>query len=416
MSRELRSRLPTGLVLATAALIFTIAASAEATEKILFSFSGSNGSGPDGTLIFDSEGNLYGTTVESEPTTNCPYGCGIVFKLTRSPTGAWTETILHRFTGGDDGTSPYAGLIFDSRGNLYGTTFFGGGTDCTDVYGDKGCGTVFMLSPTGGDDWKETVLYRFQGGDDGSGPFAEVIFDSQGNLYGTTLNGGNRKCVCGTVFKLTRQSSGTWKKTILHVFAFGADEGQNPYGSLVFDQQGNLYGTTNGGGNYGTVFQLAPVESQGWKFNLIHVFEGGLDGGEPYAGLILDAHGNLYGTTASTAFELARNGDDSWTETVLYFFGDGTQFPTAPLIFDKDGNLYGTCLYGGPTSGDEGAVFELTKLRSGAWIEKDILGFSGSNGYYPYYAGLILDSNGHLYGVTSAGGSGEHGVVFETTR
>ncbi|MGA7633212.1 MAG: choice-of-anchor tandem repeat GloVer-containing protein [Terriglobales bacterium] len=415
MKTEWSSRLrvtAAGRVLAIAALGLVIAASANATENILFSFTGANGGAPDGTLIFDSEGNLYGTSVESATNANCPYGCGVVFELTPSA-GAWTETILHQFTGGDDGVNPYSGLVFDSHGNLYGTTFFGGGTDCTDPYGDEGCGIVFMLSPSGGGDWKETVLYRFKGGDDGSGPFAEVIFDSHGNLYGTTLNGGNPNCVCGTVFKLTPKSSGGWKKTILHVFAFGDNEGQNPYGTLVFDKGGNLYGTTYGGGNYGTVFQLAPVEMGVWRFKLIHVFEGGPDGGDPYAGLILDAHGNLYGTTASTAFELTPNGDDAWTETVLYFFGDGTQFPTAPLVFDKDGNLYGTCLYGGPDQGDEGAVFKLTKLRSGAWSEKDILGFSGSNGYYPYYAGLIFDSKGDLYGVTSAGGSANDGVVFE---
>lgn len=263
MERSSRLRVrAVGRMLAIAGLILIIAASANATENVLFSFTGANGNGPDGTLVFDSEGNLYGTTLGSAPNANCSSGCGLVFKLTPSQDGAWTETILHQFTGGDDGVNPYSGLVFDSQGNLYGTTFFGGGTDCTDADGDTGCGIVFMLSPTEGGDWNETVIYRFKGGDDGSGPFAEVIFDSQGNLYGATLNGGNPKCVCGTVFKLTHQPSGAWKKTILHVFASGDNEGQNPYGSLVFDKQGNLYGTTYSGGNpgYGTVFQLAPVE------------------------------------------------------------------------------------------------------------------------------------------------------------
>jgi uncharacterized repeat protein (TIGR03803 family) len=253
----------TGQVLAIALLIFIITPSAKATDNVLFSFKGIDGAVPDGTVIFDSEGNLYGTTLESAPSANCPSGCGTVFKLTRTAEEVWSETLLHEFTGGDDGINPYAGLVFDSHGNLYGTTFFGGGTDSTDAYGDRGCGIVFMLSPTEGDRWKETVLYRFQGGDDGSGQLAGLIFDSDGNLYGTTLNGGNSKCVCGTVFELTHASSGAWKKTILHLFALGDNEGQNPYGTLIFDKLGNLYGTTYGGGNYGTVFQLARVAKGG---------------------------------------------------------------------------------------------------------------------------------------------------------
>jgi uncharacterized repeat protein (TIGR03803 family) len=219
-------------------LILIVAARARATENVLFSFAGANGSEPEGSLILDSDGNLYGTTVSSEVTANCPYGCGTVFKLSPSPNGAWTETILHSFTGGDDGANPYAGLVFDSHGNLYGTTVYGGGAAaCGDAFGDKGCGTVFMLSPSGGGEWTETILYRFNGNIDGSGPFAEVIFDSQGNLYGTTIGGGNAKCLCGTVFKLTPKPSGAWAIKILHVFAYGDNEGQNPYGTLAFDAQ-----------------------------------------------------------------------------------------------------------------------------------------------------------------------------------
>jgi uncharacterized repeat protein (TIGR03803 family) len=219
-------------------LILIMTARAQASENVLFSFAGANGSEPEGTLIFDSDGNLYGTTVSREVTANCPYGCGTVFKLSPSPNGAWTETILHSFTCGEDGANPYAGLVFDSHGNLYGTTVYGGGAACSDSFGDKGCGTVFMLSPSGGDEWIETILYSFNGNIDGSGPFSEVIFDSQGNLYGTTIGGGNAKCLCGTVFKLTPKSSGAWAIKVLHVFAYGNNEGQNPYGTLAFDPQG----------------------------------------------------------------------------------------------------------------------------------------------------------------------------------
>jgi uncharacterized repeat protein (TIGR03803 family) len=411
--RERAATLFLRLVLAIAALILIIPAGAEAEEHVLFSFAGANGSGPDGTLVFDSEGNLYGTTLSSTPNANCFSGCGVVFKLTPSPDGAWTETVLYQFMGGDDGFNPYSGVVFDAHGNLYGTTFFGGGTDCIDDYGDKGCGIVYMLSPTGAGDWKETILYRFKGRDDGSGPFAGVIFDAHGALYGTTLNAGNPKCVCGTVFKLTPKPTGAWKKTMLHIFAFGDNEGQNPYGTLVFDKQGRLYGTTYSGGNYGTVFQLTPEGNDGWTFKLIHAFAGNLDGGEPYAGLIPDASGNFYGTTASTAFELTPNRDDTWAETVLHEFNTGLVFPSSPLAFDNDGNLYGTCIYGG--SADGGGVFKLTKSTSGTWREEDAIDFSGSNGFAPYYAGLISDSSGNLYGVASAGGSTNHGVVFEIT-
>jgi uncharacterized repeat protein (TIGR03803 family) len=401
-------------VLFLASLILAVATSAQATENVLFSFAGANGSGPTGTLVSDSNGNLYGTTLQGGSSANCSHGCGTVFKLAPGTNGAWEETVLHSFIGGDDGVNPYAGLVLDSHGNLYGTTFFGGGTSCTDAYGDHGCGIVFMLTPSGSD-WKETILYRFQGSDhdDGSGPFANVIFDKQGNLYGTTLNGGDKTCACGTVFELTPNTNGTWKEKILHNFAAGANDGANPYGDLTFGAQGELYGTTYSGGNYGTVFQLTPG-SGGWEIKLIHIFQGGLDGGEPYAGVVLDALGNVYGTSAGgTAFELTPNGD-AWTETVLYYFGTTIQFPTAPLVFDKTNHLYGTCLYGGPD--DDGAVFELTKSPSGAWTENEAVGFTGSNGGVPYYAALIVNSKGDLYGVTSVGGADNNGVVYEITQ
>jgi uncharacterized repeat protein (TIGR03803 family) len=401
-------------VLSIATLILAIAVSAQATENVLFSFTGANGAGPDGSLVSDSQGNLYGTTLEGGSSSNCPQGCGTLFKLAPGTNGTWEETVLHSFAGGDDGVNPYAGLVFDSHGSLYGTTFFGGGTSCTDSYGDHGCGIVFMLSPSG-NDWKETILYRFKGGNngDGSGPFANVVFDTQGNLYGTTLNGGDQSCLCGTVFELTSNSDGTWKEKILHKFAGGSNDGANPYGGVIFGAQGELYGTTYNGGNYGTVFQLTS-ESGGWKIKLIHIFQGGHDGGDPYAGVILDSLGNVYGTSSGgTAFELTPDGD-TWTETVLYYFGDAIQFPTAPLVFDKADHLYGMCLYGGPD--DYGAVFELTKSSSGTWAEDEVVGFSGSNGDAPYYAALIVNSKGDLYGVTAAGGTANNGVVYEITQ
>ena len=214
------------------------------SEKLLYTFNGgSDGAYPGAPLIFDAEGNLYGTTSEGGTTScNPPYGCGTVFKLT--PSG--TETVLYRF-GGADGNSP-AGLVFDAEGNLYGTTFYGGITsDCSGY--QPGCGVVFELTPSG----METVLYSFTGGADGAYPSGGLIFDSEGNLYGATQNGGAYGC--GVIFELS--PSGT--ETVLYSFT-GGDDGAVPNGPLVFDSQGNLYGTTLYGGAklVGTVFKLAP--------------------------------------------------------------------------------------------------------------------------------------------------------------
>ncbi len=228
------------------------------TETVLHSFSGgTDGEQPHGGLLADSQGNLYGTTEFGGTGTGCEEssGCGTVFKVT--PSGA--ETVLHSFAGGDDGARPLAGLAIDSQGNLYGTTAFGG-TGCG---GDTGCGTVFKITPSG----TETVLYNFAGGTDADGPWASLVLDGQGNLYGTSYYGGGASgCSggsgCGTVFKVTL--GGT--ETVLYRFTGGTD-GARPYGGLVMDAQGNLYGTTYEGGvgdcydglpGCGVVFKVTP--------------------------------------------------------------------------------------------------------------------------------------------------------------
>jgi len=344
------------------------------TEKVLYSFknNGRDGKSPQAALVFDAHGNLYGTTY-----TGGLYLGGTVFELSPEENGSWTETVLHTFGSGHDGASPCAALIFDTHGNLYGTTFGGG---------ENQGGTVFELSLRDGS-WTETVLYSFQDSDDGnpddgSSPNGGLIFDAAGNLYGTTYTGGAYGIhQYGTVFELTPKHGGGWTEKVLHSFGSGTD-GQNPSASLVFDTHGNLYGTTYAGGAYqdGTVFKLSPRQGGGWTETVLHNFDfvGGLsDGLGPYSNLILDVAGNLYGTTSEggnsscnsrrgcgTVFELSPR-DGGWTETVLHRFGvylgDGQygdgQFPFGGLILDSHGNLYGTTQHGGAYGG--GAVFEI---------------------------------------------------------
>ena len=310
-------------------------------ESVLLRFKGMPGILPTAGLILDAGGNLYGTA------SGALGGNGMVFKLTPGANGKWSVSVLHAFTGGNDGQVPWGGLVLDPTGHLYGTTASGGGYGSCKGY----CGTVFELSPpsTKGGKWKEKVLYRFKGGSDGGNPFASLILDPAGNLYSTTAIGGAYGW--GTVFELTHVSSGKWTESVLHSFNESTD-GAEPFGSLVFDKDGNLYGTTSGGPafNLGTVFKLAPG-AKGWKENVLHIFPGGGSEGYPLGGLTFDSAGNLYGTTSGqrtdnggTVFKLTPDLRDVWTETVLYAFTGGNDgaSPNAPLVMDSAGNLYGT--------------------------------------------------------------------------
>ncbi|MGH6840231.1 MAG: choice-of-anchor tandem repeat GloVer-containing protein, partial [Methylocella sp.] len=375
-------------------------------EAVLHSFTGgSDGSGPVGGLIADSSGNLYGTTEGGGASDS-----GTVFKLT--PGG--TETVLYSFCSVpscSDGRFPSAGLIAGSNGNLFGTTAAGGASDF---------GTVFKVTPGG----TETVLYSFTGGGDGGVPEAGLIADSSVNLYGTTYAGGasfSGFCGgggCGVVFKLS--PGGTY--TVLYRFT-GGNDGGTPFAGLIADTSGNLYGTASSGGasNDGVVFKLTP----GGTETVLYSFKAGpSDGAFPLAGLIADSSGNLYGTTESggtgciaefgcgTVFKLSPGG----TETVLYSFkaspSDGAQ-PFAGLYADSSGNLYGTTSGGGASRW--GTVFKLSPGGT-----ETVYSFTGgSNGGQPV-AGLIADSSGNLYGTTEfGGGSGCRGsgcgVVFKLT-
>ena len=243
-----------------AVLTVALAPSAWAAPKykVLYNFQGGkDGMYPSAGLISNTAGNLYGVTAGGGEGGNG--GCGTVFEL-RLVKGNWSEGVLYRFPGSaKDGCYPYANLTFDTHANLYGTTEAGGQGDC---FGRK-CGTVFELTPVAGGKWKETVLYRFAGGNDGSGPDGGLVLDGAGNVYGSTENGGG-SCDCGTVFELTPSSDGGWSETILH--SFSGSDGAGP-GSLTFDVAGNLYGVASYDGEYsaGVVFELRPGSGGTWS-------------------------------------------------------------------------------------------------------------------------------------------------------
>ena len=339
--------------------------------------------------------------------------------LTAFVTTTWaaTEKVLHRFNcNGTEPNGPYARLTFDTAGNLYGTT-----NGCGPYLG----GTVFELKPKAGGGYTEKVLHSFNpNGKDGAYPDADLIFDVSGNLYGTTYGGG--AFGDGTVFELTPKASGGWAEKVLH--SFNRKDGTNPRAGLIFDAAGNLYGTTLGGGtnDNGTVFELMPKADGGWAERVLHDFKlDDADGAGPYATLVFDGAGNLYGTTSGggtygfgTVFELMPKAGRNWAEKVLHDFkpfvnGDGAN-PDAGLIFDAAGNLYGTTSDGGHYD-TYGTVFELTPVAGGRWTEKVLHSFNiGAGGYSPV-ASLIFDAVGNLYGTTPTGGAGDYGTVFELT-
>jgi uncharacterized repeat protein (TIGR03803 family) len=369
-------------------------------DKILYSFCPTSGcpdgSTPYGTLVLDSKGNLYGTTQGGGSADG-----GTVFKVT--PAGV--ETVLYSFcqqTSCTDGNQPQAGVILDSSGNLYGTTRDGG---------SQNEGIVFKLDPLG----VLTVLYNFcsvSSCKDGVGPLSSLIRDSAGNLYGTTPTGGAYDG--GTVFQVTSTGS----ETVLYSFCLlsGCPDGQSPSGPLVSDSSGNLYGTTEYGGNkYGTVFKLDAAELETVLYAFCPV-AGCTDGAQPVGGLTFDASGNLYGTTydggATCHYGVLFEIDTADVEHVLHNFCATSTFldgalPESTPIFDSAGNIFVTTFEGG--SKNWGTVIRL----NASGVETGIHNFGIANdGGFPE-AGLIRDKAGNLYGTTSGGGAHNHGAVYK---
>ena len=381
-------------------LLDPVTASAGPKLTVLYTFENISSGG----LVEDAAGHLYGTTSSGILAPDS------VFRLTPPSTVAskWTETSLYSFTRSTRGARPEATVIRDANGNLFGTTWTGGAEDD---------GTVFELSPpaTGKKNWTERVLHSFAGGNDGANPHAPLIEDRAGNLYGTTVYGGEQGI--GVVFELVKPAAGktTWVERILSDFG-SASNGGNPEAPLIFDASGNLYGTTSNGG---VVFELSPANGKSdWAETVLYKFSGGKDGGVPEGALVLDGARNLYGTTfyggasdAGVVFKLhpPTAHDATWRETVLHSFS-GHQAggnPAASLLLDAAGNLFGTASAGG--SYHDGVVFELIPPAPGkdAWSEKILHNFH-NDGTLPKTP-LIADRSGNLFGTT-------YDTAFELTN
>jgi len=335
------------------------------TEGPIYLFCSQNnctdGAIPNGNLIFDTNGTLYGTTMEGGGC-NGACGFGTAFQLTPGSNGDWQYGALYDFMGGSDGAFPNGGLIFDRKGNLYGTGV-----------------AAFVLTPNSGT-WAESVICSFSSDSEcsgGYGPAPGLVWGADGDLYGATTYGrstGACYAGCGVVFKLVPRQTGEWKERVLHVF-FGAD-GTNPASGPIFDSHGNLYGTTVNDGAFGngTIYELSRATHGHWKYTVLHEFRlGELEGNGFNSGLVFDKAGNLYGTAWSTGgygdctgskcgviYKLSPGQHERWKYTELYTFTGGSDGgdPGGNLVFDQNGNLYGTAEVGGANG--LGVIFEVT--------------------------------------------------------
>lgn len=380
----------------------------------LYTFNGANGASgaSPNSLIGDLAGNLYGTTSGGGA-----YGFGTIFRL--SPAGQ--ETVLYSFSGGADGGNPEGGLVRDAAGNLYGTAERYGSSQCPSDL-PVGCGVVFQLSPAR----KLLILHTFTGAD-GLGPGASLFLDFAGNLFGTTILGGNNpNCSspssfpegCGTVFKLTKNLAGKWRETVL--YSFGGDgDGWQPAGGVLVDRSGAIYGTTASGDSgcsmgraeaCGNVYKLTH-DGTGWTHTILYTFTGGTDGAQPSSGLVRDTAGNLYGVTnlgGSFGFGTIFKLDVNNNKVILHSFrGTDGAYPFADLVRDASGNLYGTTTEGGTSK--VGTVF---KLKAGGALVVLHSFHGGSDGAYPFST-LFRDKAGNLYGATVLGGSKGQGTLFD---
>jgi uncharacterized repeat protein (TIGR03803 family) len=398
-----------GGFVALVALVLCAGAVRAGTTEVIYSFTGDDGGEYcDTDVAVDAAGNLYGTSVLGGD-----FGGGTVWRL--SPVGgSWVHTVLYSFTGGADGGEPYKGVTLDKAGNLYGTAVTGGSGSC-----EGGCGVTYKLTKTG-DTWSQTIIHAFTGGLDGSGPGARVAVDKRGYVYGMTPTGGASGL--GTIYALHPEANGSYKLRVIHAFTGGSDGSSGSAGKLLL-RGGHIYGaaTTGGTNGSGTIFELTPAHGGEWDFKTLYSFQGAPDGSFPYGALLFDASGNLYGTTyyggtngLGAIYKLSPDGAGGWSETVLYSFKSGTDGNSSisNLVSDAAGNLYGTTSEGGLGSG---TIFELSPNQDGTWTESIPHSFQGSpDGAFPY-AGMVDDGTGTFYGATVHGGGDGDGTIYKFT-
>ena len=408
-TRVLRSVRKSQSVLAVL-LILTGAAWAANTSQIYSFAGGSDGEYTDTELAIDRAGNLYGTSVQGGA-----FGGGTVFELTPSGSG-WTHTVLYNFTGGADGGEPYKGVTLDAQGNLYGTAVTGGGGSC-----EGGCGVVYKLTNSGGV-WTQSVIHAFTGGNDGSGPGSPVAFDKHGNLYGTTPTGGAKGF--GVIYQMKPGANGAWNLSVIHTFTGGTDGLGGSASRLLVDAAGNIYGvnTVGGANGFGNVYELTPRGAGKWQLTTLYSFRDQPDGASPYGGVIFDRSGDLYGTTyyagandVGTVYKLTPS-NGSWTESVIYSFKGGSDgdSPISTLVTDAKGNLYGTTSDGGAAKCGCGTIFKLVP-GGGTWTESVVYRFPGTPNPGFAYNGMVSDGKGNFYGATVHGGTGNDGAIYQFT-
>jgi uncharacterized repeat protein (TIGR03803 family) len=412
--------------------VFSSGAPPASKEKVIYSFKGgTDGAYPLSDLTFDADGNLYGTT-SAGGTGSCNGGCGTVLELKRTKDG-WKKQTLYSFKASGDAAVPEAGLVFDNAGNLYGTTVGGG---------KHGIGTVFKLAPDSHGGWVESVIYNFDE-TAGDGPQADLAFDKQGNLYGTTSEGTPGECGnngCGALFELTPQPDGTWIETTVHTFA-GSPDGGVPSSGVAFDSAGNMYGVTVTGGTgnckhpnlgmpgCGAVYKVVPNSGGGWTESVIYSFtRGGGFAKFPAGNVLFNQASHLVGLSQEggdgigTIFELKDNPKQGWQQTILHrFYGErnGAR-PTGSISVGQNGHMFGATEIGGAVGGAGcGVVFELQPSLQG-WKERTLHSFNGGSDGATPQAGPVSDSQGRVYGTTKNGGSGVgcnegYGTVYEIT-
>lgn len=390
------------------ALTLPFALAAATTTEVIVSFEEDEGEYADTDLETDSAGNIYGTTVLGGD-----FGGGTVFQLSPTANG-WVHTVLYSFTGGVDGGEPYKGVTIDSQGNLYGTAVTGGSGNC-----EGGCGVVYKLTNSKGT-WTQTVVHAFTGGNDGSGPGARVTVDRAGNIYGMAPTGG--AFGLGTIYKIRPVPHGSWTFNVIHAFTGGPDGATGSAGRMIL-RNGHLYGAVTAGGNFGSgiVFELRAGGGGDRDLKVLYSFRGQPDGSFPYGALIFDGSGNIYGTTyyggangIGSVYKLSRQPIGEWTEEVIYSFQEGADgnSPISNLVFDNAGNLYGTTSEGGL---GRGTIFKLTPVAPGKWNETVVHAFEGPPDGGFAYNGMVVDNFGNFYGATVHGGDADDGCVYQFT-